>query len=37
MTWRDGVFAQIQAMTRRQGEGSIDGLCAAAKVSRASF
>jgi len=37
MTWRDGVFAQIQAMTGPQGEGSIDGLCAAAKVSRASF
>ena len=41
MIWRDGVFAQIQAMTSPQGPGSyggsIEGLCAAAKVSRASF
>ena len=37
MNWRDGVFAQIQAMTGPQGLGSVEGLCAAAKVSRASF
>jgi hypothetical protein len=37
MIWRDGVFAQIQAMTGPQGEGSIEVLCSAAKVSRASF
>ncbi len=37
MTWRDGVFAQIQVMTGPQGSGSIEGLCSAAKVSRASF
>jgi transposase InsO family protein len=37
MTWRDGVFAQIQAMTGPRGGGSIEGLCGAAKVSRASY
>jgi len=37
MTWRDGVFAQIQAMAGPRGCGSIEGLCAAAKVSRASY
>ena len=41
-SWRDGVFAQIQAMTRPQGEGSaparsIERMCALAGVSRASF
>jgi transposase-like protein len=35
--WRDGVFAQIQAMTGPQGEGSIETLCAAAGVGRARF
>lgn len=37
MTWRDGVFAQIQAMAGPRGGGSIEGLCAAAKVSRAGY
>ena len=37
MSWRNGVFAQIQAMTGPQGPGSIERLCAAAGVSRASF
>lgn len=37
MTWRDGVFAQIQAMAGPRGGGSIEGLCAAARVSRASY
>lgn len=37
MTWRDGVFAQIQAMTGPRGGGSVEGLCAAARVSRASY
>src|ERR1019366_2683953 len=35
--WRDGVFAEIQAMTRPQGEGSVAGLCVRAGVSRASY
>jgi len=41
MTWRDGVFAQIQAMTGPQGPGSgkvsIEQLCAVSGVSRASY
>jgi putative transposase len=37
VSWRNGVFAQIQAMTGPQGLGSVEGLCAAAKVSRASY
>ena len=36
MNWRNGVFAQIQAMTGPQGHG-IDRLCSAARVSRASY
>jgi hypothetical protein len=41
-SWRDGVFAQIQAMTHPQGEGSaphrsIERMCAVAGVSRAGF
>ena len=41
-SWRDGVFAQIQAMTGPQGLGSatrisVERLCRLAEVSRASF
>jgi putative transposase len=35
--WRDGVFAEIAAMTRLQGIGSVEGLCAVAGVSRAAY
>jgi transposase-like protein len=35
--WRDGVFAEIQAMTRLQGQGRVERLCAVADVSRASY
>jgi transposase InsO family protein len=37
VSWRDKVFAQIQAMTGPQGDGRIETLCTAAKVSRASY
>jgi len=37
MSWRDGVFAQIQAMAGSQGEGWIERLCTASGVSRASY
>ena len=37
MSWRDGVFAQIQATAGPQGEGWIGRLCAASGVSRASY
>jgi len=37
MSWRNTVFAEIQATTGPQGKGSIEGLCASAGVSRASF
>jgi transposase InsO family protein len=37
LSWRGAVFAQIQAMTGPQGQARIQTLCAAAKVSRASY
>ena len=36
-SWRDGVFAQIQAMTVRARRPAIERMCALAGVSRASF
>src|SRR5207247_7571566 len=38
--WRDEVYAEIQAMTGSQGEGSalsVEALCRLAEVSRASY